>query len=293
MAWCSFAACGRLDNQYLPPNGQFGQQQYTASQLNRQYLSPAQIELTGSQSGRFFPNQPSLGQYRQQFKQPLVSQPFRQSVGQPLGQSVGQPFAPQTFRQPVGQPLGQYSSPTTQYQSSNFGQPQIPILRFENNNNGDGSYHYAYETGDGIQAEEEGYLKNAGSQDESQTAQGSYSYTAPDGQQVAVSYTADENGFRPQVSGGLAGSASFTRGNQGSFGRRQSSQVSGVETASFNRGNQGAFGPRQNQFRGYGQPKNQIGSYGQQQQVGGQYSPSQQNFGNHLGTQPGNGGYRY
>ncbi|EEB20214.1 Endocuticle structural glycoprotein SgAbd-2, putative [Pediculus humanus corporis] len=44
-----------------------------------------------------------------------------------------------------------------------------------------------------------GYLKNAGNpEEEAQVAQGSYSYVAPDGQRVSVSYVADENGFVPQ-----------------------------------------------------------------------------------------------
>lgn len=78
------------------------------------------------------------------------------------------------------------------------GGPQIPIIRYENTNNGDGSYHYAYETGNGISAQEDGYLKNAGSQDETQQAQGSFSYTSPEGEQISLQYTADENGFQPQ-----------------------------------------------------------------------------------------------
>ncbi|RZB39253.1 endocuticle structural glycoprotein SgAbd-8, partial [Asbolus verrucosus] len=81
---------------------------------------------------------------------------------------------------------------------SGFGQAHVPILRFDNNNNGDGNYNYAYSTGNGISAQERGFLKNAGSQNEAQTAHGSFSYTAPNGQQISVTYTADENGFHPQ-----------------------------------------------------------------------------------------------
>ncbi|KAI4470822.1 cuticle protein [Holotrichia oblita] len=79
------------------------------------------------------------------------------------------------------------------------GGSQIPIVRYENNpNQGDGSYSYAYETGNGIQAQEQGYVKGGGSGiGEAQTAQGSFSYTGPDGARYAISYTADENGFRP------------------------------------------------------------------------------------------------
>lgn len=55
-----------------------------------------------------------------------------------------------------------------------------------------------YETGNNIQAEEQGYLKTVGdNQDQSALVQsGSYSYTAPDGQVITVEYTADEFGFR-------------------------------------------------------------------------------------------------
>lgn len=44
----------------------------------------------------------------------------------------------------------------------------IPIIRQEQDINADGSYKYAYETGNGIIAEEEGYLKNPGSENEAQ-----------------------------------------------------------------------------------------------------------------------------
>ncbi|XP_050072504.1 endocuticle structural glycoprotein SgAbd-8-like [Anopheles maculipalpis] len=73
----------------------------------------------------------------------------------------------------------------------------IPIIRQEQEVNPDGSYSWNYETGNGIVAEEQGFLKNAGTEQEAQVAQGEYSYTAPDGQLIRVQYIADENGFQP------------------------------------------------------------------------------------------------
>lgn len=58
---------------------------------------------------------------------------------------------------------------------------------------------YNYETGNGIHAHEQGFVKNSGHKDEEiQVAQGFYSYTGPDGVPVSVKYVADENGFQPQ-----------------------------------------------------------------------------------------------
>ncbi|CAB3257352.1 unnamed protein product [Arctia plantaginis] len=65
------------------------------------------------------------------------------------------------------------------------------ILRSENEVNENG-YHYAFDTENGISAEESGVEAN-GIQ-----AAGSYSYTGDDGQVYAVRYTADANGFRPE-----------------------------------------------------------------------------------------------
>ncbi|KAK9721341.1 Insect cuticle protein [Popillia japonica] len=75
----------------------------------------------------------------------------------------------------------------------------VPILRQEQEVNHDGSYKWSYETGNGIAAEEQGFLKNAGQpDDEIQVAQGQFHYTDPDGQLIQLSYIADENGFQPQ-----------------------------------------------------------------------------------------------
>lgn len=98
---------------------------------------------------------------------------------------------------------------------------QIPILRFDDKNDGEGTYSFAYETGNGIQAQEQGdargnclrfyrfrslicisfyYMSFAYAPGDGTRAQGGFSYTSPDGQQVHISYTADENGFVPQGS---------------------------------------------------------------------------------------------
>ncbi|KAG8223521.1 hypothetical protein J437_LFUL002571 [Ladona fulva] len=59
---------------------------------------------------------------------------------------------------------------------------------------------FSYDTGNGISAQESGYLKNPGIPGlEAQVAQGRYSFTAPDGTRVSVQYIADEGGFRPVV----------------------------------------------------------------------------------------------
>jgi hypothetical protein len=59
--------------------------------------------------------------------------------------------------------------------------------------------YYSYETGNNIIAEETGFLKNVGIENEEALVQhGSYSYTAPDGSIITVTYTADEQGFRAE-----------------------------------------------------------------------------------------------
>ncbi|XP_022814060.1 cuticle protein CP14.6-like [Spodoptera litura] len=59
-------------------------------------------------------------------------------------------------------------------------------------------YNYSYETSNGIAAQESGALKNVGSDAEAIAVQGANSYTAPNGERIAVTYVADENGYQPQ-----------------------------------------------------------------------------------------------
>ncbi|KAI4465731.1 cuticle protein [Holotrichia oblita] len=74
----------------------------------------------------------------------------------------------------------------------------IPILRYQYDPNPDGSYTYSYETGNGISAQEQGFVKNLGSVNEAQVKQGGFSYTGPDGVVYSTRYIADENGYRPE-----------------------------------------------------------------------------------------------
>lgn len=62
----------------------------------------------------------------------------------------------------------------------------------------DGQYAWSYETSNGIAAQESGAPAQLPGGEQAERAQGSYSYTAPDGTPVQVSYLADENGFQPQ-----------------------------------------------------------------------------------------------
>ncbi|CAH4019218.1 endocuticle structural glycoprotein SgAbd-8-like [Pieris brassicae] len=72
----------------------------------------------------------------------------------------------------------------------------IPILRQDSEINGDGSYQYAFETGNGISADQKGSLKKVGDV-EALEVQGQFQYPGENGN-IQLTYTADENGFQPR-----------------------------------------------------------------------------------------------
>lgn len=57
---------------------------------------------------------------------------------------------------------------------------------------------HSFETGNDIAREEVGELRNLGTAGEVQVVRGSYRYKDPEGNDIVVTYTADENGFVPQ-----------------------------------------------------------------------------------------------
>ncbi|KAJ8929063.1 hypothetical protein NQ314_018288, partial [Rhamnusium bicolor] len=96
--------------------------------LDSQYLPPNQRASSGGASGQY-------------------SSQYSGAAGQYTGQAAsGNQYSGSSGA------AGQYSGPSAN---------QIPILRLDNNPSaGDGSYNYAYETADGISAQEEGSLNN-------------------------------------------------------------------------------------------------------------------------------------
>ena len=163
-------ACARLDNTYLPPSG--------ADQSGGNFgLAPP------NQGGNFGNNNNggggNYGFGGQNNQGGLNNGGVPQQGGFGGSGPAQDSFAPQA-------PTGPSTTP-------------IPIISYENENYGDGSYKFSYETGNGIKAQEQGEIKNKGTDNEIQSVSGSYSYTAPDGQLITVTYIADENGFQPQV----------------------------------------------------------------------------------------------
>ncbi|XP_050520313.1 endocuticle structural glycoprotein SgAbd-2-like isoform X2 [Daktulosphaira vitifoliae] len=72
---------------------------------------------------------------------------------------------------------------------------QPAILSQSQEANLDGSFRYGFQTENGIVNQAQGYVKNAGTEAESQVIEGSYAYTSNDGTPVEVKYYADDTGF--------------------------------------------------------------------------------------------------
>ncbi|KAJ8937480.1 hypothetical protein NQ314_011870 [Rhamnusium bicolor] len=170
------ATAGRLENTYLPSSN-------TATTADSVSVLAAPFNLLPS--NRYGAPIPSPGPV---YGAPIAAAHFSGSVPSPNA-LYGAPISVARFAGAVAAPLAtvpiqSYSSPTS---------PPVPILRFNNDNNGDGSYRFDYETANHIAAQESGHLKTS----DASEVQGFYSYLAPNGQTISVSYVADENGFRP------------------------------------------------------------------------------------------------
>jgi len=95
-----------------------------------------------------------------------------------------------------------YSAPELKTASYGYAVPElkkapIPIVRFNLDNDHYGSFNFDHVSGDGTTVSESGRLKDLGDKEGPVSVKtGSYSYLGDDGHTYAVSWTADENGFR-------------------------------------------------------------------------------------------------
>ncbi|KAF5298352.1 hypothetical protein FQR65_LT01130 [Abscondita terminalis] len=84
-----------------------------------------------------------------------------------------------------------------------FGAPQkgpdgdATVLKY-NNNNDVGAYNFDFETSNGITRQEEGKVDNPQAEDANLRVTGGFSFPLPDGKTLKLTFTADENGYRPQ-----------------------------------------------------------------------------------------------
>ncbi|KAJ8921387.1 hypothetical protein NQ315_003003 [Exocentrus adspersus] len=79
--------------------------------------------------------------------------------------------------------------------------PQEPataqILRYDFKMDDTGKFDFNVDTSDGFHHDANGHHENVGAEDESLVVKGSYSYVGTDGEEYALSYLADKNGFQP------------------------------------------------------------------------------------------------
>ncbi|KAK4880451.1 hypothetical protein RN001_008597 [Aquatica leii] len=127
-------------------------------------------------------------------------------VGACIAQEQGRRYyqqQQQQQQQPQQQPEEQqYNSQHQEHRPRHETTTYIPIIRFDKEQGVAGTYKALWETGNHILAQEEGYLKDLGPDPDqkgenlhAQVQQGSYTYTAPNGEVIVTHYTADETGF--------------------------------------------------------------------------------------------------
>ncbi|XP_038211271.1 pupal cuticle protein 36-like [Zerene cesonia] len=155
LAMVALSSGDKLDNTYLPPS-------HAQSSGGGNFLDTPNFGLRSSDSENFGPSNTN-GQYN----------------------------AYDNSQADVNGDVNNYNTFGRQERTQAAFERNAAILRQDNVNNGD-SYSYAFETENGITAEENGVATNG------VEAQGGFSYIGDDGVQYSIRYTADQNGFRPE-----------------------------------------------------------------------------------------------
>ncbi|XP_046979765.1 endocuticle structural protein SgAbd-6 [Schistocerca americana] len=80
--------------------------------------------------------------------------------------------------------------------------PQKPgeavILEQSIDNDGLGQYTFGFKTSDGLIRQEQGVVKNQGTENEALEVRGTITWKGADGKDYSINFIADENGFQPQ-----------------------------------------------------------------------------------------------
>ncbi|KAJ2948710.1 hypothetical protein O0L34_g7966 [Tuta absoluta] len=161
-------ACARLDNKYLPPRGNDGAG-YSGGNFG---AAPGGFGGAGGHGG------------------------FGARGGSSFGgtQHAGNAYNAGSAGGYSGQSAGGYSGQGgfggQQQYKSNPADANAQILRSNSEVTAEG-FSYDFETSNGIRADASGTATNG------VQSQGSFGYTGDDGQQYSITYTADENGYRP------------------------------------------------------------------------------------------------
>lgn len=182
------AAAASLDNTYLPPSNA------RTAGGNGNFLAGPNGGSNGGQFGRVSPGpQPQYG--APAGPSPVYGAPNGNYNGNGRGNGhAGGPSGSGGPSPVYGAPNGHQNGNGNGYRSA---EARANILRYSNENNGDGNYHFEYETENKISQQEVGQVKDVAPEGGVTVVQGTYSYVGDDGQTYTVNYVADENGFQP------------------------------------------------------------------------------------------------
>lgn len=127
----------------------------------------------------------------QKYSAPVVAPVYKSGVSQYHPTPVVAPV----YKSAISQ---YYPAPVAPVQHGSDG--HWAVLRSEGEVNPDGSFHYDYETQNGIKAAEQATVQLVAPETVVQKRTGFYEYPGTDGHLYRIDYVADENGFHPTVS---------------------------------------------------------------------------------------------
>ncbi|CAG4940767.1 unnamed protein product [Parnassius apollo] len=84
------------------------------------------------------------------------------------------------------------------YACGSVSDQQANTIRSNFDHDSQGGYKYGFETDNGITAQADGKITFLNKDETAHQVQGSISYVSPEGQNIVITYVADENGYQPK-----------------------------------------------------------------------------------------------